>query len=634
MSGDDLELLIARCLEGEATPEEHRLLDERLGADPAAREALLRAADLHAALRGVFAREAYGLTPVPVRPPSRRRFPVSRRPVLAWGVAAAAAVLFAAGLWLAKGPGAQPSPPRQARSARAESPLPPAPEPLPPPKPPAEPGPQVRPEPPLPGPPAPRPAPRPETPPPPQPAPAPPAPPAPRTVPAIAVLDRVAGEVRLSSGEATAGRALAAGDELETGPAGSAVLRLQDGTLLEPAAVTRLRLGTPHLLSRGTLSARVVRQPAGLPVVFATPHGEATVLGTALRLFVDTDRTRLEVTEGRVRLRNLAGKSADVPAGQYAVAAAGVELRARPIPTALEELAVRMKPGTWEELKTEGLTEERLKAGSRHILGYAEEAEWDAVERRLHLVGQGDDVLKHVVFDEGSNSWSDLKPPPATGIGAAYDHMALDPRERALYYRQYGQAAVYRHDLKTGDWDALPAMPGNPTVGGALDVLPGTSVLVFTGGGEAYAYSPATRKWRSLGSNLAMFGYHNFGETSPLHRVLVFGGGNGDRRLHRMDASGRIAPLRDAPIGLGITDAVVAADPATGKMLVLERREAGRFYEYDVPGDSWKPLATAGVPAMRDAVAAPIATHGVVLFLSFDFGRSKVFLYKHGASRR
>src|SRR6185295_10886575 len=52
---------------------------------------------------------------------------------------------------------------------------------------------------------------------------------------------------------------------------------------------------------------------------------------TALRLRVESG-TRLEVEEGRVELRNGAGKKIDVAAGQYGVSAAGVELAAHPLP--------------------------------------------------------------------------------------------------------------------------------------------------------------------------------------------------------------------------------------------------------------------------------------------------------------
>ena len=83
------------------------------------------------------------------------------------------------------------------------------------------------------------------------------------------------------------------------------------------------------------LQARVARQPLGLPFVLQSPHGEARVLGTALRLVVDGGEkgsTRLEVTEGRVQFRRTDGKALEVPAGSFVLAGAGAEFLLRPLP--------------------------------------------------------------------------------------------------------------------------------------------------------------------------------------------------------------------------------------------------------------------------------------------------------------
>src|SRR4029077_15738527 len=80
---------------------------------------------------------------------------------------------------------------------------------------------------------------------------------------------------------------------------------------------------------RGDLAASVSPQREGKPLRFSTPQGEAEVLGTKLRLLVAADAsqaTKLGVLEGKVRLKNLAGKSTVVRGGHSAVAAAGKEL--------------------------------------------------------------------------------------------------------------------------------------------------------------------------------------------------------------------------------------------------------------------------------------------------------------------
>jgi hypothetical protein len=137
---------------------------------------------------------------------------------------------------------------------------------------------------------------------------------------------------------ATDGQGLLAGQGIETaGRDGLAVLRYADGTRLElgadtavsvpaeaPAPTGKAAPGRRVDVALGTLAAEVARQPADRPMLFATPHAEARVLGTRLVLNVSADATRLEVQEGRVRLTRLADRQwADVGGGQFAVASKG-----------------------------------------------------------------------------------------------------------------------------------------------------------------------------------------------------------------------------------------------------------------------------------------------------------------------
>ncbi len=186
---------------------------------------------------------------------------------------------------------------------------------------------------------------KPETPPepvPPAPKPAPPATPRPATVTVMAVIDRVEGEVYVlnAAGRAAAkaGQAIRAGEGLECpGPQGLALVAYPDRTRLELGPETLVRSFAEHRITveKGSVKAEVSKQPEGKPLIFATPHGEAKVLGTVLRVLVDPDPkkgTRLEVDEGKVELRNAAGKSLVVEGGHAATAAPGVTLASKPLP--------------------------------------------------------------------------------------------------------------------------------------------------------------------------------------------------------------------------------------------------------------------------------------------------------------
>jgi FecR-like protein len=165
-------------------------------------------------------------------------------------------------------------------------------------------------------------------------------PPATTTV-AVATLDRIEGEVWILAGSnrtpAKPGQDLLAGQGLETrGEVGRASVRFPDKTRVDVGPGTLLRDfrtadGKRFLLDKGKLRTEVAKQPKDQPMVIATPHGEAKVLGTTLSLVVD-DETRLEVEEGKVQLRNLAGKLVLVETGHYAVATREPDLAAKLLP--------------------------------------------------------------------------------------------------------------------------------------------------------------------------------------------------------------------------------------------------------------------------------------------------------------
>ncbi|HLY11324.1 MAG TPA: FecR domain-containing protein [Planctomycetota bacterium] len=178
-------------------------------------------------------------------------------------------------------------------------------------------------------------------------------PPMPGKSAVLASVERVEGEGTLIRKEGRfpvrEGSEILPGDGLETA-SGTArlVLRFADRTRMELRGDTSISdltdegapggpPGKQIQLVRGTLVADVAKQPAGRPLILRTPHSEAMVLGTSLRLLVDPGEkgaSRLEVLEGKVRFTRQVEKKAsvDVTAGRYAVAALGIPLLSRPIP--------------------------------------------------------------------------------------------------------------------------------------------------------------------------------------------------------------------------------------------------------------------------------------------------------------
>lgn len=147
------------------------------------------------------------------------------------------------------------------------------------------------------------------------------------------------------------GRLVEPGETVRTGPEARLELHYPDGTILDLKGDTELSLERRTRAKRvtlvgGELLAEVAEQPPGRPMVLTTPHAEAEVLGTRLTLSVGPDSTRLEVEEGRVRLtRRHDGRSVEVIAEHFAIAALGAALAAQPISTDWPQLG--RNPQRW-----------------------------------------------------------------------------------------------------------------------------------------------------------------------------------------------------------------------------------------------------------------------------------------------
>lgn len=121
------------------------------------------------------------------------------------------------------------------------------------------------------------------------------------------------------------------GDELNTQGGMVALQYLNEDTTLELkhgtcATFLADNSGKQIQLDTGEVRASVVRQPAGQTLRIVTPQAQAIVVGTRFDLSVRGDLTRLEVTEGCVRLARENGESLDVGAGRIALATADGQL--------------------------------------------------------------------------------------------------------------------------------------------------------------------------------------------------------------------------------------------------------------------------------------------------------------------
>jgi ferric-dicitrate binding protein FerR (iron transport regulator) len=308
MTAPDLEDLFEKHLSGRLRPEEKRLLADRLEADPAVQREFVEHLQWSAMLARGLAQREKEKTGTGGPASTRRLRAVRRARALQSGfwLAAAAGLLVALAAYrYLNAPPAPAGTPREASPVAQVQPLPATPAP--------------------------------------EPAPAEPPPPAPPAV-TLAVLEEAPRDARLVRGPDTrplaGGEALVEGDRIETGADGEAAFRYaDDATRLRVGPRTALAMRRPDgakqvRLEAGELSASVAKQPDGRPMTFATPHAEATVLGTRLTLSVDRESSRLDVAEGTVRYARAPAQAVVVGAGEYAIASDWEALRVRKVQAA------------------------------------------------------------------------------------------------------------------------------------------------------------------------------------------------------------------------------------------------------------------------------------------------------------
>jgi hypothetical protein len=322
---------------------------------------------------------------------------------------------------------------------------------------------------------------------------------------------------------------------------------------------------------------------------------------------------------------------------------------ADPPATELGKLAAGMKPGTWAELKTEKLLEtHKAKGNSGAIFGYNEGAAWDPTSRQwLYVGGDHNDPARFVTYSADTNTWKVMPQPEWLGKSAThgYDHNAIDPARGMFYYRPFNNRNVYRYDIANDRWTTLPKLDTGEYLACCVGLawFPELDGLVWANGGggkgHVFLFSEKTQKWTMLAKDLPMGVYHNFAEYSPVHKVVIFGGGNGSSDLYELDAAGKVTALKRAPIGIGTMQSIVTVDPVSGDFLVFGKN--GSFHVYDAVKDEWR-QQEGKVPIfeptrVRDnkvwhTTATPVSTYGVTMFVKYyhaDPPRAWVYLYKH-----
>jgi hypothetical protein len=330
-------------------------------------------------------------------------------------------------------------------------------------------------------------------------------------------------------------------------------------------------------------------------------------------------------------------------------------------PHPLGTLAGSMVPGSWAELAVEpppnGWFDFLTEGTANSMFQFADSAVWDPASERVYFLGQGHGGISMMIYyDAKTNRFErETSYNPALfsqPIGHAYDHNALDAATGTFYFSARSPEVVSFH-IPTRTWKRLPNRSSAGTEN-ALEFFPSLGLVhisAYWGEIEIFDGTKWMRRHSTLYKDIRLAGYyHNIAEYNPVHDILVFGGGNNfqgnvARVLWKMDRTGAITRMKDAPVGLRITcngceGGLFTLDPVSGVFLHLNNN--GHFYEFDPIADRWAQLPDDGIPsAVKNAVslgtaagnmiAASIPTYGVVFYMKHENSKATVWLYRHAA---
>lgn len=169
-------------------------------------------------------------------------------------------------------------------------------------------------------------------------------------------------------------QALPAGTLMLEGESSAVQWRFLDGTLITASGVAEISFsddGQKLLrLRQGVLTAEVQPQAAGAPLVVETPTARMEVLGTVFTLTAEPEHTRINVAEGRVRLKRLVdGETVEVSQQHSCVASLDARGDLRPEVPSEPEIGWQYRftdppPQSWkgEWRSAEGSLPARLRA--------------------------------------------------------------------------------------------------------------------------------------------------------------------------------------------------------------------------------------------------------------------------------
>lgn len=328
---------------------------------------------------------------------------------------------------------------------------------------------------------------------------------------------------------------------------------------------------------------------------------------------------------------------ATVVAGSCLLAVCSVAWSAEPskeINSDLARIAKSLQPGAWAEWSTKGWDDNLIKMGAAGtVLGYTDRATWDSKHHKLHFIGQGHltPPPRYVTLDEATAQWK-IEPTPEWAKPLswfhAYQNNTIDEARGIFYHHPSYTNIVYRLDIEKNEWTKMPVINGAPLAHGtSLVYFPEMHGLIRVLGGTVYQFTEDTNSWKCLGEKFKCGPYHNMSVYNPVQKVVYFGGGNGSGNLYKLLPDGTTTEIKECPMQLAVSAAVLTCDPTSGDLIAINSEKA---VAYNAKNNEWVPLDRTKWPyTYCPSMITPISNYGVILFACDGPMGKKILIYKH-----
>jgi hypothetical protein len=264
-----------------------------------------------------------------------------------------------------------------------------------------------------------------------------------------------------------------------------------------------------------------------------------------------------------------------------------------------------------------------------------------------------------ISYSDASNTWASLGAPfGCGGFYHAYEHNTVNPLLNKVYVRHYGNAYMDKYDVATSTWSQTAS---TPSVGvqccGAAEWFPDMGVIVHVGlengtSGAVWGYTESNNSWARIGAanTYTMGNYDQSAAYSGVYKAIVFGGGNGNTNLWKLNSAGVVTAVTSPPVGIDAATpggTIFTVDPSSGNFLLISG--TGTMYELSFATNAagtWTTISGVTAPFVNASpgngvygvVATPISNYGVTGFLvcggvSGCNGNStpRFYIYKHAA---